>query len=53
MKGPTPVIVESLAAILEKGFRIIDSQLEENVFVVISQEDKYLSFSDKREERRN
>ncbi len=53
MESSTSVIAKSLTPVLEKGFWIINSLLEKNVFIVISQEGKYLPFPDKREERRN
>ncbi len=53
MESSTFVITKSLALVLEKGFWIIDSLLEKNVFIVISQEGKYLPFPDEREERRS
>ncbi len=53
VEGASLVIVKSLAVVLEKVSRIIDSLLEKNVFVTIFQEGKNPSFSDEGEKRRN
>ncbi len=47
------MILKSLAAVLEERFWIVDSLLEENVFIAILQEGKHFPFPDEREKWRD